>query len=103
MKVLLWGIVFYGVMAFSPVAHAAVRDWPLVGQVVRVSTCVLGGTGTLTASLVGKLGAWGNEVLTKVSDCIQETVGSVTDTAVDVLNLEVPTPAAETHEEVVHE
>ena len=95
---LLSGILFW-MLVGSPVANAAIADWPVIGQVIRVSTCVIGDVGKLTGSLVKHLGAWGGELLTSVGQCSLKVVETTTDLVVDVVNGEVPVPTTE----VVHE
>ena len=93
MKRFLVGVGVALWLALSPMqAEASVQDWPILGQVIRVSVCVLGDAGHLTGSLLGHLGSWGAEVLKRVGQCSLTVVDTVTDTAVDVVSLRVPTP-----------
>ena len=81
-----------GVLSMTRPAEAAVTDWPVIGQVVRVGQCVVGGAATLVTSLLKHLGAWGNEAITTVGQCAIHTTEEVTDVVVDVVSLQVPTP-----------
>lgn len=77
---------------FSGTAEAGVSDWPVVGQVIRVASCVVGGTGQLVGSLLTHLTNWGKEAITTVGQCALHTASEVTDVAGDVVTLTVPTP-----------
>ena len=93
MKRFLVGVGLVMWLAMSPMrAEAAVTDWPVIGQVAQVGICLISDAGHLGGSLLGHLGAWGAELLKSVSHCAQLVVGTVTDTAVDVVSLRVPTP-----------
>ena len=73
-------------------AEAGVTDWPVGGQVVRVGQWVVGGSGTLIASLFSHLKQWGTEVVQTVGQCAIHTTTEVTDVAEDVVSLSLPTP-----------
>ena len=94
MKKVVWGLVFWSVMAVSPLAHAAVTDWPIVGQVAKVGICILGGAGKLATSVAAHAGAIGVEVLSTVGECIQKVIA----TPVDVVTGVLGGAGEETHE-----
>ena len=93
MKRHLVGAVLVAWLAMSPtLAYAAVEDWPVVGQVVRVGKCVVGGTGSLIGSLLGHLTDWGTELVQTVGQCALNTNTEATDVVEDVVAVTIPTP-----------
>ena len=95
MKRFLVGSVLVLWLAMSPLAEAGVSDWPVIGQVVRVGSCLVQDTGKLVGSLLKHLGTWGAELLTSVSQCSLKVVDNTTDIVADVVTLSVPTPDPE--------
>ena len=95
MKRFVMGVGLAMWLAMSPLAEAGVSDWPVIGQVVRVSSCLVQDTGKLVGSLLKHLGTWGAELLTSVSSCSLKVVDNTTDIVSDVVTLSVPTPDPE--------
>ena len=95
MKRHLVGVTIGCWLAMSSMASASVLDWPVVGQVARVSVCVVGGSGQLVSSLLKHLTNWGSEVLTTVGQCALTTASQTTGLVKDVVTLSVPTPQPE--------
>lgn len=93
MKRFLLGVALIASLTMGPpLAYAAVQDWPVVGQVVRVGQCVVGGAASLVGSLLSHLTAWGTELVQTVGQCALNTTEEASDVAEDVVAVTVPTP-----------
>ena len=99
MKPYVIGAVLVAWLAMSPPVYAGVQDWPVVGQVIAVGKCVVGGTGTLLGSLLNHLTAWGGELVQTVGQCALHATDQATDVAEDTVSLTLPLPDAPVSEE----
>mgnify|MGYP001600134843 CR=1 FL=1 len=96
MKRFVVGTMLVMWLAMSPMqAEAGVSDWPVIGQVVRVTTCVVSDAGKLLGSLLSHLGSWGADVLRSVGQCSLKVVDTTTELVTDVVTFTVPTPDPE--------
>ena len=87
-----WAVALLITLGLCGTAEAGVAEWPVIGQAIRVGSCIVGGTGTLVGSLASKLSAWGSELFHHIGQCALTTTTEVTDVAEDVVTISVPTP-----------
>ena len=88
-----WMLVIGLTFLLCGTAEAAITDWPVVGQVSRVGVCLVKGSGTLLASLVAHLSAFGVEVVAKIGECAKAVVGNTEEVATGAVTLTLPTPS----------
>ena len=72
--------LFWGIMnvAYADTAHADVRNWPMISQVIQVGTCIVADAGAIGQSAVRHAVGFGTEVAQIVGQCVVFVLDTVT-------------------------